>query len=109
SEGGLSPRRVRIRIELVRAYGPKWSKKNGSQAGCRTCRWGGVAPLRRLRSVAMPGMGIVTGGARGIGLAVVRGLLDQGVVDRVHVLDVAAAEEDIERVDVHQCDVTDEQ
>lgn len=54
----------------------------------------------------MAGLGIVTGGARGIGLAVVRALLDQGVVDEVAVLDIAPA--DIDEAKVYTCEVTDE-
>ena len=54
----------------------------------------------------MAGLGIVTGGARGIGLGIVRALLDQGVVDEVAVLDADPADIDVAKV--HQCDVTDE-
>jgi 3-oxoacyl-[acyl-carrier protein] reductase len=54
----------------------------------------------------MAGLGIVTGGARGIGLGIVRALLDQGVVDEVAVLDFDPA--DFEEAKVYRCDVTDE-
>lgn len=54
----------------------------------------------------MPGLAIVTGGARGIGLAIVEALLDQGVVDRVASFDLIASESD--RATSHSCDVTDE-
>ena len=50
---------------------------------------------------------VVTGGARGLGLAMVMALLDQGVVDRVAVLDLLDDAIDDERVSVHRCDVTD--
>jgi NAD(P)-dependent dehydrogenase (short-subunit alcohol dehydrogenase family) len=40
----------------------------------------------------MAGFGIVTGGARGIGLATVRGLLAQGVCDEVAVIDTRTGE-----------------
>ncbi|MCP3987783.1 MAG: SDR family oxidoreductase [Actinomycetia bacterium] len=59
----------------------------------------------------MAGLGIVTGGAQGIGAAIVSALLDQGVVDRVAVFDLfpeTMADQD-ERVSVHGCDVTDEE
>jgi len=52
-------------------------------------------------------LAIVTGGARGLGLAMVHALLDQDVVDRVAVFDVIADPIDDERVSVHRCDVTD--
>jgi NAD(P)-dependent dehydrogenase (short-subunit alcohol dehydrogenase family) len=55
----------------------------------------------------MAGFGIVTGGARGIGLATVRGLLAQGVCDEVAVLDRAPAE--LSEAKVYECDVTDEE
>lgn len=54
----------------------------------------------------MGGLGIVTGGARGLGLGMVRALLDAGVVDEVAVFDLVAAE--LEEAEVHVCDVTDE-
>ncbi|MGH1488538.1 MAG: SDR family NAD(P)-dependent oxidoreductase [Acidimicrobiales bacterium] len=62
----------------------------------------------------MAGLGIVTGGAQGIGLAIVKALLEQGVVDRVAVFDLQP--EALESapggvpagVTVHRCDVTDE-
>ena len=50
---------------------------------------------------------VVTGGARGLCLAMVMALLDQGVVDRVAVLDLRDDAIDDERVSVHRCDVTD--
>lgn len=49
----------------------------------------------------------MTGGARGLGLAMVNALLDQGVVDRVAVFDILDADIDDDRVSVHHCDVTD--
>lgn len=52
-------------------------------------------------------LAIVTGGARGLGRAMVDALLDQGVVDRAAVFDLIADPIDDERVSVHQCDVTD--
>jgi NAD(P)-dependent dehydrogenase (short-subunit alcohol dehydrogenase family) len=55
----------------------------------------------------MAGFGIVTGGARGIGLAAVRGLLEQGVCDEVAVIDRAPA--DLAEAKVYECDVTDEE
>lgn len=55
----------------------------------------------------MTGLGIVTGGARGLGLAMVRALLDQDVVERVAVFDLVTDPIDDERVSVHHCDVTD--
>ena len=54
----------------------------------------------------MTGLAIVTGGARGIGLAIVEALLDQGVVDRVASFDLVAGDSD--RASNHACDVTDE-
>jgi len=54
----------------------------------------------------MSRLGVVTGGARGIGLATVRGLLDQGVCDEVAVLDLRPAE--LTEARVYECDVTDE-
>ena len=54
----------------------------------------------------MAGFGIVTGGARGIGLATVRGLLEQGVCDEVAVIDLDAVE--LPEAKVYACDVTDE-
>jgi len=50
---------------------------------------------------------IVTGGARGIGLAIVHALLDQDVVDRVAIFDLLDDAVDDERITVHKCDVTD--
>lgn len=50
---------------------------------------------------------IVTGGARGLGLAMVSALLDQDVVDEVAVFDLLDDPVDDERVTVHRCDVTD--
>jgi NAD(P)-dependent dehydrogenase (short-subunit alcohol dehydrogenase family) len=55
----------------------------------------------------MAGFGIVTGGARGIGLATVRGLLAQGVCDEVAVIDRAPAE--LSEAKTYECDVTDEE
>ena len=52
-------------------------------------------------------LGIVTGGARGLGLAMVHALLDQGIVDRVAVFDLLDEPIDDERITVHRCDVTD--
>ncbi len=52
-------------------------------------------------------LAIVTGGARGLGLAMVDALLGQGVVDRVAVFDLLDDPIDDERVSVHRCDVTD--
>lgn len=54
-----------------------------------------------------PSLAIVTGGARGLGIAMVRALLDQGVADRVAVFDLLDDAIDDERVTVHACDVTD--
>ena len=54
----------------------------------------------------MAGLGIVTGGANGIGLAIVRALLDQNVVDRVAVFDLATVV--LPDASTHVCDVTDE-
>lgn len=58
----------------------------------------------------MSGLGIVTGGAQGIGLAIVNALLDQEVVDRVAVFDLQpeALASPPANVSVHRCDVTDE-
>ncbi|MEM9132267.1 MAG: SDR family oxidoreductase [Actinomycetota bacterium] len=50
---------------------------------------------------------IVTGGARGLGVAMVHALLEQGVADRVAVFDLLDDPIDDERVSVHRCDVTD--
>lgn len=55
----------------------------------------------------MTGCGIVTGGARGLGLAMVTALLEQQVVDRVVVFDLLDDPIDDSRVSVHHCDVTD--
>ena len=55
----------------------------------------------------MSGLGIVTGGARGLGLAMVNALLDQQVCERVAVFDLIDDPIDDERVSVHRCDVTD--
>ncbi len=52
-------------------------------------------------------LAIVTGGARGLGLAMVHALLDQNVVDRVAVFDLIDAEIDDDRITIHRCDVTD--
>ncbi len=54
----------------------------------------------------MAGLGIVTGGARGIGLAIVRALLEQKVVDEVAVLDIAPVE--LVEAKVYSCELTDE-
>lgn len=54
----------------------------------------------------MSGLAIVTGGARGIGLAIVEALLDQDVVERVAVFDLERVE--LARATSHVCDVTDE-
>lgn len=58
----------------------------------------------------MSGLGIVTGGAQGIGLAIVSALLDQGVVDEVAIFDLqpGALPNPPANVSVHACDVTDE-
>jgi NAD(P)-dependent dehydrogenase (short-subunit alcohol dehydrogenase family) len=58
----------------------------------------------------MAGTGIVTGGAQGIGLAIVNALLDQGIVDRVAVFDLEpqAMTDPPADVTIHACDVTDE-
>ncbi len=58
----------------------------------------------------MTGLGIVTGGAQGIGLAVVQALLDQEIVDRVAVFDLApeTLSDPGPKVSSYQCDVTDE-
>jgi NAD(P)-dependent dehydrogenase (short-subunit alcohol dehydrogenase family) len=53
------------------------------------------------------GFGVVTGGARGIGLATVRTLLAQGVCDEIAVLDRTPAE--LSEAKVYECDVTDEE
>ncbi len=52
-------------------------------------------------------LAIVTGGARGLGLAMVAALLEQNVVDRVAVFDLITDPIDDDRVSVHRCDVTD--
>ncbi|MCP3910973.1 MAG: SDR family oxidoreductase [Actinomycetia bacterium] len=52
-------------------------------------------------------LAIVTGGARGLGLAMVHALLDQDVVDRVVVFDLIDDPIDDERITVQRCDVTD--
>ncbi len=52
-------------------------------------------------------LAIVTGGARGLGRAMVDALLDQDVVDRVAVFDLIDDPIDDERISVHRCDVTD--
>ena len=58
----------------------------------------------------MSRLGIVTGGAQGIGLAIVSALLDQGVVDEVAIFDLhpGAFPNPPAKVSVHACDVTDE-
>ncbi|MGI9594775.1 MAG: SDR family NAD(P)-dependent oxidoreductase [Acidimicrobiales bacterium] len=58
----------------------------------------------------MSGLAIVTGGAQGIGLAIVNALLEQEVVDRVAVFDLQpeALASPPANVTVHRCDVTDE-
>jgi len=49
---------------------------------------------------------VVTGGASGIGLAITRGLVDQGA--RVHVFDVSAGENPLDpSCEFHQVDITD--
>jgi NAD(P)-dependent dehydrogenase (short-subunit alcohol dehydrogenase family) len=53
----------------------------------------------------MAGMAIVTGGARGIGLAIVRALLTDKVVDEVAVLDAEPV--DLPEAKCFKCDVTD--
>jgi NAD(P)-dependent dehydrogenase (short-subunit alcohol dehydrogenase family) len=55
----------------------------------------------------MAGLAIVTGGARGIGLAIVRALLEQKVVDEVAVLDIAPVE--LSEAKVYSCELTDEE
>ncbi|MEL7158680.1 MAG: SDR family oxidoreductase [Actinomycetota bacterium] len=57
----------------------------------------------------MAGLGIVTGGATGIGWAIVEALLEEQIVDRVAVfdLDPTLPRED-PRIQAHRCDVTDE-
>lgn len=50
---------------------------------------------------------IVTGGARGLGLAMVHALLDQDIVDQVAIFDLIDDPIADERVTVHRCDVTD--
>lgn len=57
--------------------------------------------------ISGPGFAIVTGGARGLGAAMVDALLDQGIVERVAVFDLIDDPSDDERVTVHRCDVTD--
>lgn len=52
-------------------------------------------------------LAIVTGGARGLGLAMVTALLDQDVVDRAAVFHLLDEPVDDGRVSVHRCDVTD--
>lgn len=52
-------------------------------------------------------LAIVTGGARGLGIAMVNALLDQEIVDRVAVFDLLDQPINDERVSVHRCDVTD--
>lgn len=54
----------------------------------------------------MTGLAVVTGGARGIGLAIVRALLEQKVVDRVAIFDLEGGS--LDEGDIHACDVTDE-
>ncbi len=57
----------------------------------------------------MTGLAIVTGGARGIGLAICNALLDQGVVDRVAAFDLQdELTEPNPAITLHRCDVTDE-
>lgn len=57
----------------------------------------------------MAGLGIVTGGANGIGWAIVQALLEQAVVDRVAVFDLdPSLPGDDPRIQAHQCDVTNE-
>jgi len=57
----------------------------------------------------MSGLGIVTGGARGIGLAAVEALLAEGVVERVAVLDADIEGSTVpDGASLHACDVTDE-
>jgi 3-oxoacyl-[acyl-carrier protein] reductase len=58
----------------------------------------------------MADLAIVTGGAQGIGLAIVEALLDQDVVDRVAVFDLQpdVLPEPPDGVTVHRCDVTEE-
>jgi 3-oxoacyl-[acyl-carrier protein] reductase len=58
----------------------------------------------------MTRLAIVTGGAQGIGFAIVEALLEQGVADRVAVFDLQPELLDIppDGVTVHRCDVTDE-
>jgi NAD(P)-dependent dehydrogenase (short-subunit alcohol dehydrogenase family) len=50
---------------------------------------------------------VVTGGARGIGLATVRALLSQGICDEIVVLDRSPV--DLAEAKVYECDVTDEE
>ena len=52
-------------------------------------------------------IGVVTGGSRGLGAAMVDALLDQVVVDVVHVLDIIEVADDRGNVTHHRCDVTD--
>lgn len=54
----------------------------------------------------MSGLAIVTGGARGIGLAVVQTLIAQKIVDRVAVFDLEGG--DMAEAKAYACDVTDE-
>ncbi len=60
----------------------------------------------------MTGLAVVTGGARGIGLAIVRALLEEGVVERVAVFDLEAgaipADGSWPEIPIYACDVTDE-
>ena len=57
----------------------------------------------------MAGLAIVTGGARGIGAAIVDALLADGVVERVAALDLdIEGVEERHGVSFHACDVTDE-
>ena len=51
-------------------------------------------------------VGVVTGGAMGLGAAIVEALLDQGIVGRVVVLDLVDDPVADDRVDVIGCDVT---